>query len=70
MGGDTKAGYFMLRWTAIRSGFREVEIPGHHFRRMVGTTPTSCRRTFTRIRDATDHSGSRSLFAGVRACAV
>ena len=27
----------------------------HHFRRLVGDTPTSCRRTFIRIREGTDH---------------
>ena len=40
---------------ATRSGFPAVETLRHHFRRLFGTTPTSCRRTFTRIRKSTDH---------------
>ena len=32
---------------ATRSGFGAVETLRHHFRRIVGTTPTSYRRTFT-----------------------
>ena len=36
---------------ATRSGFRAVETLRHHFRRAVGTTPASYRRTFSRMRD-------------------
>ena len=35
---------------ATRSGFGAVETLRHHFRRLVGTTPTGYRRTFTRMR--------------------
>ena len=34
---------------ATRSGFRAVETLRHHFRRLVGTTPTAYRRTFNRV---------------------
>ena len=34
---------------ATRSGFRAVETLRHHFRRLVGTTPTAYRRTFGRL---------------------
>ena len=33
---------------ATRSGFRAVETLRHHFRRLVGTTPTAYRRAFGR----------------------
>lgn len=36
---------------AARSGFGAVETLRHHFRRLVGTTPTRYRRTFTRMND-------------------
>ncbi|MXY65006.1 MAG: helix-turn-helix domain-containing protein, partial [Gammaproteobacteria bacterium] len=35
---------------AARSGFGAVETMRHHFRRLVGTTPTDYRRRFSRIR--------------------
>ena len=34
---------------ATRSGFRAVETLRHHFRRLVGTTPTAYRRAFGRL---------------------
>ena len=36
---------------ATRSGFGAVETLRHHFRRAVGTTPASYRRTFNRMQD-------------------
>ena len=39
---------------AGRSGFGAVETLRHHFRRVVGTTPTDYRRTFSRMEDRTD----------------
>ncbi|MYF86012.1 MAG: helix-turn-helix domain-containing protein, partial [Rhodospirillaceae bacterium] len=35
---------------ATRAGFGTVETLRHHFRRLVGTTPTGYRRTFGRVR--------------------
>ena len=38
---------------ATRSGFGAVETLRHHFRRLVGTTPTGYRRTFARMHGGT-----------------
>ena len=46
---------------ATHSGFGAVETLRHHFRRLVGTTPTGYRRTFTRMREDTHHPRSESL---------
>ncbi len=45
---------------ATRSGFRAVETLRHHFRRLVGTTPTDYRRTFAQVREGADHPPSES----------
>ena len=41
---------------ATRSGFGAVETLRHHFRHLVGTTPSRYRRTFSRTRDGADIS--------------
>ena len=46
---------------ATRSGFGAAETLRHHFRRVVGTTPTGYRRTFTQMREGTHHLRSESL---------
>ena len=41
---------------ATRSGFGAVETLRHHFRRVVGTTPSGYRRAFARSRESGDAS--------------
>ena len=41
---------------AARSGCGAVETLRHHFRRVVGTTPTGYRRTFSRVASGTESS--------------